>query len=153
MHKVMSFHYTLTDPSGKTIDSSAGGEPLSFMVGNGQIIPALEVELQKLKIGEKKKVQLKAAQAYGIRDPKKVTEVPVAKMPKQKLKVGDRFRTSHDADADIVTVTKITSSHVTLDANHALAGIDRTFAVEVTGIRDATKEEIEHGHVHGPGGH
>lgn len=74
-------------------------------------------------------------------------------MPKQDIKLGDQFRAGEEAQAPIVTVTKIDDKQVTLDANHPLAGEHLTFDVEVTDVRDATKEELEHGHAHGPGGH
>lgn len=151
--KVISFHYTLTDPAGKTLDSSAGGEPLTFLEGVGQIIPGLESELGKMKVGDKKKVSVKAANAYGDPDPQNVIEVPREKMPGQKITVGDRFRAGQGGNAPVVTVTKVTDSHVTLDGNHPLAGVDLTFDVEITEIRDATKEELDHGHAHGAAGH
>jgi len=153
MSKVISFHYTLTNSRGDKIDSSEGGEPMSFIAGKGQIIAGLESELEKLKVGEKKRVQLKAANAYGLRDEKKVHEVKRSQLPNQSIKVGDRFRGGHEANAPILTVTKVSKSHVTLDSNHPLAGEDLTFDVELKGIRDATTEELDHGHVHGPGGH
>jgi FKBP-type peptidyl-prolyl cis-trans isomerase SlyD len=151
--RVISFHYTLTNAAGEKLQSSDGGEPMSVLEGGGQIVAALEKELVRLKVGDKKRVQLKAAEAYGARDEEKVMAVERKRMPGKKPKVGDQFRSGHRADAMLLTVTKLTDTHVTLDGNHPLAGMDLTFDVELTGIRDATKEELEHGHVHGPGGH
>ena len=151
--RVISFHYTLTNPSGEKLDSSEGSSPLSFIEDTGHLIRGLETELQKLKVGDKKRVAVKAKDAYGIRDEKKVVEVARNKMPNQQLKLGDKFRGGKDDHSPILTVTKLTDSSVTLDGNHELAGVDLTFDVEITGIRDATKEELSHGHVHGPGGH
>lgn len=149
--RVISFHYTLTDPSGQTIDSSSGRDPLTFMEGAGQIIPGLEAELGKLKAGDKKKIGVKADDAYGQRDPQALIDVPVEKLPSKTVKVGDQFRSNQSPLP--LTVTKVTETHVTLDANHPLAGVDLMFDVEVTTIRDATEEELAHGHAHGPGGH
>jgi FKBP-type peptidyl-prolyl cis-trans isomerase SlyD len=149
--KVISFHYTLTDPTGETLDSSVGKPPLTFMQGVGQIIPGLEAEIGKMKVGDKKKIEVKAGQAYGERDPQAVIEVPIEKMPKQEIHVGEQFRAAQHPTP--LTVTKVTATHVTLDANHPLAGMDLTFDVEVTEIRNATDEEKTHGHAHGPGGH
>ena len=149
--KVISFHYTLTDPTGQTIDSSSGREPLTYMEGAGQIIPGLETELGKLKAGDKKKIGVKADDAYGQRDPQALIDVPREKLPSQTVKVGDQFRSNQSPLP--LTVTKVTDTHVTLDANHPLAGVDLTFDVEITTIRDATEEELAHGHAHGPGGH
>ena len=151
--KVISFHYTLTDNAGKTLDSSAESEPLAFLVGAGQIIPGLETHLLTMKVGDKRKVLVPAKDAYGAKDPANTTEVPRDKMPAKSIKVGDQFRAGAGDHAPVVVVTKVTDTHVTLDGNHPLAGMDLTFDVEITGIRDATKEELDHGHVHGAGGH
>ncbi len=151
--KVVSFHYKLTDGTGKTLDASADGEPLTYMEGAGQIIRGLEAELKGMKAGEKKHVTVKAADAYGEKNPENVVEVPVAKMPTRNVKVGDKFRAGTQQHAAVVTVTNVTPSHVTLDGNHPLAGMDLTFDVEITEVRDATSEEIAHGHAHGAGGH
>jgi FKBP-type peptidyl-prolyl cis-trans isomerase SlyD len=152
-NKVISFHYTLTDSAGKTLDSSAGGEPLTFLEGVGQIIPGLETHLRAMTIGDKKNVVVKARDAYGDKDPANVVEMPLDKMPSRGIKVGDQFRAGDSPNAPVVTATKVTDTHVTLDGNHPLAGMDLTFAVEITEVREATKEELDHGHVHGAGGH
>jgi FKBP-type peptidyl-prolyl cis-trans isomerase SlyD len=150
---VISFHYTLTDSTGKTLDTSDGGEPLTFLEGAQQIIPGLERELTGLKVGDKKRVTISAADAYGDKDARKIVDVPLTQMPTQKINVGDQFRAGEGHQAPVVTATKVTDTHVTLDANHPLAGIDLTFAIEITAVRDATEEELAHGHAHGPGGH
>ena len=151
--KVISFHYTLTDNAGQTLDSSAGGEPLAFLAGAGQIIPGLETHLLAMKVGDKRRVMVPAKDAYGAKDPANTTEIPRDKMPAKDIKVGDRFRAGADNHAPVVVVTKVTDTHVTLDGNHPLAGQDLTFEVEITEVREATDEELAHGHVHGPGGH
>ncbi|HVM59601.1 MAG TPA: peptidylprolyl isomerase [Verrucomicrobiae bacterium] len=150
---VISFHYTLTDPTGTTLDSSAGSEPLTFLEGSGQIISGLEAEIRGMKVGDKKHVTVKAQDAYGAHDASNVMEVPLDKMPSKSIKVGDRFRAGKDSHAPVVTATKVTDTHVTLDGNHPLAGMDLTFDVEITQVRAATADELAHGHVHGPGGH
>jgi FKBP-type peptidyl-prolyl cis-trans isomerase SlyD len=149
--KVISFHYTLTDSSGKTLDSSEGDEPLSFLEGVGQIIPGLETALSKLKVGEKKKINVPAKDAYGHRDDKKLVEVALEQLPKKDVKIGDMFQTGQNSPP--LTVTQVNKTHATLDANHPLAGVDLTFDVKITDIREATPEEIDHGHAHGAGGH
>ena len=150
---VISFHYTLTDQTGKTLDSSAGGEPLTFLEEAGQIIPGLEAQIRGLKVGDKKHVTIKAKDAYGEHDAGNVMEVPLDKMPAKGIKAGDRFRAGKDSHAAVVTATKVTETHVTLDGNHPLAGMDLTFDVEITEVRGATEDELAHGHVHGSGGH
>jgi len=149
--KVYSFHYTLTNSTGQVLDSSEGREPLVFMAGAGQIIPGLEAELVALGVGDKKKVEVRAVDAYGERDPQKLIEVPLDKLPKEKVEIGDQFQAGGQHAP--LTVTEVTETHATLDANHPLAGMDLSFDVEVTGVREATLEELAHGHAHGPGGH
>lgn len=148
--KVISFHYKLTVADGKVLDSSEGREPMTFLAGGQQIIPGLEKELLAFKTGEKKQVKIQAADAYGPRDPRKIIEVALSELPKdKKVAVGDRFRGSDGPHAPPLTVTKVNETHATLDGNHPLAGVDLTFDVELTEMRAATKEEIAHGHAHG----
>ncbi len=154
MSRVISIHYTLTNDSGEELDSSRGGDPLTYLEGVGNIIPGLETEVAKLQSGEKKTVKVKAADAYGEKRPDLVMEVPRSQFPADiQIKVGDRFQTQHGPHAPVFQVKKVTDSHVTIDGNHPLAGVDLTFAVEVTEVRAATEEEVAHGHAHGPGGH
>lgn len=153
-NRVVTFHYTLTDSEGTELDSSRSGDPLGYLEGSGNIIPGLETELKKLRVGEKKKVTVAAKDAYGEKNADMVMEVPRTQFPADvDIKVGDRFRTSDDQYAPVFMVMKITESHVTIDGNHPLAGKELTFDVEITEIRDASEEELSHGHVHGPGGH
>ena len=114
-------------------------------------LPGLETHLRSMKPGDKRKVLVKAAEAYGTRDDSLVLEVERKKLPNKQVKIGDQFRTNQYPTP--LTVTKLTDSHATLDANHPLAGQDLTFDVEITEVRDATADEIAHGHAHGPGGH
>lgn len=147
-HRVVSFHYTLTDAAGKRLDSSVGGAPLVFLEGTGQIIPGLEAQIQRMKPGEKKLVTVKARDAYGPRDSAKVVEVPRDRIPSPRINVGDKLRTGPSPHDPIATVTKATPTHVTLDSNHPLAGLDLTFAIEIVAVRDATPAELSRG----PGG-
>lgn len=154
MSKVVSFHYTLKDASGEVLEESRGEEAMSYLEGVGQIIPGLEKELRGLKKGDKKSVHVKAAEAYGDYDEALVAEVPRNAIPKKDVEVGDQFHAQgEDGHPRIVTVTEVTDKTVTVDGNHPLSGQDLNFDVEITDVRDATKEEIEHGHAHGPGGH
>ena len=152
-NKVISFHYKLTDAAGTVLDSSDGGEPLTFLEGVGQIIPGLESQLLAMKVGDKKSVTVPAKDAYGERDPGNVVEMELEKMPTKNIKAGDQFRAGEGHQAPVVTATKVTATHVTLNGNHPLAGKDLTFDVEIAAIRDATQDELAHGHAHGPGGH
>ena len=150
--RVISFHYTLTDPQGTKIDSSDGHDPLTYMEGAGQIIPGLEDRMKDLKKGEKKKIQVPAVEGYGEREQKYIIAVPLDKLPPD-VKVGDQFALGGDPEGHPFSVIEVNSTHATMDANHPLAGVDLTFDVEVVEIRDATPEEVTHGHAHGPGGH
>lgn len=152
--KVVSFHYTLKDNKGEVLESSHGDEPLSFLEGSGQIIPGLEKAMQGMQLGDKKSVEVKAQEAYGDRDLELILQVPREQIPKPDVTVGDRFHAgTEQGHSQVVVVTAVSDTHVTVDANHPLAGQDLQFDVEVTAVRDATPEEVEHGHAHGPDGH
>ncbi|MFO1446873.1 MAG: peptidylprolyl isomerase [Opitutaceae bacterium] len=153
MRHVVTFHFTLRDPQGRLIDTSAGGEPVSFLQGAGQVIDGLETKLRDLPVGTKTRVQVPAAQAYGERDPEQVQKVLRALLPVEgELKPGDQFRAGDDAFAPVVTVVSVEGDSVMLDANHPLAGVDLTFDVEILATRAASAEELAHGHAHGPDG-
>jgi FKBP-type peptidyl-prolyl cis-trans isomerase SlyD len=150
--RVVTFHYTLRDPSGRGLDSSAGGAPISFLEGAGQIIDGLDAQLRSAAAGAKQRVLVPAARAYGERDPAQVQRVKRATLPVEgELRVGDQFQTDTDRYAPIVTVAAIEGDEVVLDANHPLAGVDLTFDVEIVEARAATAEEISHGHAHSGG--
>ncbi|HVK61470.1 MAG TPA: FKBP-type peptidyl-prolyl cis-trans isomerase [Bdellovibrionales bacterium] len=152
--KVVSFHYTLKDGKGTQLESSFNDEPMMYLEGVGQIIPGLEAALKGLKKGDKKSVDVKAAEAYGEIEKELVVQVPREQIPKKDVAVGDQFHAdSGHGHTQVVTVTAVSDSHVTVDGNHPLAGQDLHFDVEITDVRDATKDEMEHGHAHGPGGH
>jgi FKBP-type peptidyl-prolyl cis-trans isomerase SlyD len=151
---VAYIHYTLTDPSGSVLDSSSGGEPLAYLHGAGNIIPGLEQALEGKQAGDTLSVTVEPEQGYGVRDEALVQQVPRrAFQGVRDIKPGMRFHanTGH-GDAQVI-VTSIQGDMVTIDGNHALAGVTLTFAVEVTKVREATSEELMHGHVHGAGGH
>jgi FKBP-type peptidyl-prolyl cis-trans isomerase SlyD len=123
-----------------------------YMEGSGQIIPGLEDRMKDLKTGEKKKIQVPAAEGYGEREQKYIIAVPLDKLPPD-VKVGDHFALGGDPEGHPFSVIEVNSTHATMDANHPLAGVDLIFDVEVVEIREATAEELSHGHAHGPGGH
>jgi FKBP-type peptidyl-prolyl cis-trans isomerase SlyD len=149
----VSFHYTLRDPSGRVLDSSAGGDALTYLEGAGQIIDGLDEELRDVAAGVKARVQVPAAKAYGERDPGQVHRVKRGMLPIEgNLSVGDQFQTDTDRFAPVVTVAAIEGDDVLLDANHPLAGVDLTFDVEIVSARAASAEELSHGHAHGAGG-
>lgn len=149
MKKVFSFEYTLKDPQGNLIDSSEGHGPLKFLEGSSQIIPGLEKEILLLNEEDSKRINVKAEEAYGPRHEDLVMEVEKTQFPEdQVLNVGDQFQVNDTPDAPIFSIIAITDTKVTLDGNHPLAGIDLSFDVKVTEVRQATEEEIAHGHAH-----
>ena len=139
--RFMKFHYTLTDKDGKVLDSSSGREPLPVIEGAGQIIPGLESEIFKMKAGEKKKIQVPAALAYGpVQDALKI-KVQRSELPPEALRLGARLSTGQPFSPEF-TVVAINGEEVTLDGNHPLAGQDLTFDVEIVELRPASKEEV-----------
>jgi FKBP-type peptidyl-prolyl cis-trans isomerase SlyD len=150
---VASIHYALTDDSGNKLDSS-DGTPLSYLHGNGNLIPGLERELEGKSAGDKLKVKIAAADAYGEYDKSLVQRVPRRTLKGVgNLRVGMQLHTQSPQGVRAVTVTQIAGDMVTIDANHPLAGQNLNFDVEIAEVRAATEEELAHGHVHGPGGH
>ncbi len=152
--QVFGFNYTLKDKTGNIIDSSQGNDPLVFLAGSGQIIPGLEKVIVGLNVGDKTDVEIKAADAYGeVIEDLRIT-VEKSQFPEDReVAVGDQFQVNNEPNAPIFTVTKIEGESVHIDGNHPMAGQDLFFEIEITEKRDATEEEIAHGHAHGPGGH
>lgn len=154
-HKVVLIDYTLTDESGAVLDSSQGAEPLAYIHGIGNIIPGLEEALEGKSAGDALQVSVPPAQAYGERDDALTQAVPRDRFEgADELQVGMQFHTMSEAGAQqVVTVVGVEEDSVTVDANHPLAGVTLNFDVNVVEVREATEEELAHGHVHGPDGH
>lgn len=150
--RVLSFNYTLKNSQGEILDQSTD-EPLAFLEGAQQIIPALEEAIKNLPIGGAKDVKLAAKDAYGELDPKMVMEVDKKELAHLQIEVGSFLQLQLQDRVKVVRVANITDEKVTLDGNHPLAGVDLEFHVEMVDSRPATKEELAHGHAHGPGGH
>jgi FKBP-type peptidyl-prolyl cis-trans isomerase SlyD len=152
--KVVLIHYTLTNDAGEVLDSSSGREPLAYLQGHGNIIPGLENALAGKQAGDKLDVHVAPADGYGVHDPSLIQQVPRRQFGGTTPKPGMQFQAEMTkGQPRVVTVTHVKGDMVTIDGNHALAGENLHFAVEVTEVRDATAEELQHGHVHGPGGH
>ena len=151
---VAYIHYTLKDDSGSVIDTSEGGEPLAYLHGAGNIVPGLEKALEGKQAGAKVSVKVPPGEGYGVRDEALVQQVPKRSFQGvRELKPGMRFHAQTQQGPVAITVIKVMGDMITVDGNHALAGVTLNFDVEVTKVRDATPEELIHGHVHGPGGH
>jgi FKBP-type peptidyl-prolyl cis-trans isomerase SlyD len=151
---VVLMHYTLTNVKGEVLDSSAGAEPLAYLHGGGNIIPGLEQALTGKQVGDKLKVTVQPQDGYGLRDESLVQHVPRrAFQGVANVQPGMSFSADGPNGPVRVTVTKVQGDMVTVDGNHALAGEVLNFDVEITEVRAATQEELDHGHVHGAGGH
>jgi FKBP-type peptidyl-prolyl cis-trans isomerase SlyD len=149
-HKVASIHYTLTDNSGNILDSSNGREPLHYIQGIGNLILGMEEGLEGKQKGDKFQIKVSPERGYGVKDPANVQKVPVKAFGGEEVKAGMKFHTNQ---GQVVTVIAVDQETVTVDANHELAGVELNFDVEVMEVRNASSDEISHGHVHGPGGH
>lgn len=154
---VASVHYTGTLPdSGEVFDSSEGRDPLTFLVGHRQMIPGFEEEMMGAAVGERREFTLTPDRAYGERDEQAVLQIPrdnFAPLEQEaKLEVGMQLVAQMPHGPAPFLILELTEELVTGDFNHALAGKSLTFSVEVVELRDASEEEISHGHVHGPGG-
>lgn len=151
--KVATFHYTLKDVDGEILQSSEGHDPMPYLHGSNNIIPGLERELEGKTIGDELDVLIQPEDAYGELDPNKIQVVPRKEFGDNEIEVGMRFQADSGHGPVIVTISAIEGDEVTVNGNHELAGQTLNFVVKITDVREATQEEIDHGHVHGPGGH
>ncbi|MFU4861077.1 FKBP-type peptidyl-prolyl cis-trans isomerase [Pseudomonas aeruginosa] len=154
-NKAVSIDYTLTNDAGDVIDSSAGGAPLVYLHGAGNIIVGLEKALEGKNVGDELSVAIEPEDAYG-----EYSAELVATLTREmfegvdELEVGMQFHVSApDGGMQIVTIRDIDGDDVTVDGNHPLAGQRLNFKVKVVDVREANAEEIAHGHIHGEGGH
>jgi FKBP-type peptidyl-prolyl cis-trans isomerase SlyD len=154
--KVATIHYELKNGEGQLLDSSIGRAPLVYIQGIGMLIPGLENELNGKKKGDKITAVIPPDEAYGEYHDANVHIVPKSGFQSQgeeELTVGMSVQVESNDGQQIAVVTKIQGEEVTLDLNHPLAGETLHFSVEVMEVREATADELSHGHVHGPGGH
>ncbi len=146
--------YTLTNDAGDVIDSSKGGEPLAYLHGHRNIIPGLENALVGKVVGDSLKVSVAPAEGYGELNPELLETVPRNLFQGvDNIEVGMQFQAQTAQGMQVITVKAVDGDEVTVDGNHPLAGQTLHFDVTVTEVRAATGEELEHGHVHGVGGH
>ena len=152
--KVVILHYTLTDNDGRVIDKSEDGS-FAYLHGASNIIPGLEDALTGKSAGEEMSVSVSPEQAYGVRDESMLQQVPKNMFEDaSQIAVGTQFHAQGpNGEMLVVTVMEVEEEHVVVDGNHPLAGVELNFDVKIIDVRDASEEEIEHGHVHGPDGH
>ncbi|MDA8410493.1 MAG: peptidylprolyl isomerase [Treponema sp.] len=152
-NRVVSIDYKLVDDEGDLIDSSEEGEPLIYLHGSGNIIPGLEKQLEGKKQGDSISCVLAPVEAYGERDDSLVFTVGKDEFEGSEVEVGMQFEAHGENGAQIVTVISIENDEVKVDANHPLAGEQLHFDVQIVDVREASAEELEHGHVHGAHSH
>lgn len=152
--KVVQINFTLKDDAGNILDQS-NGEPLAYLHGHHNIIPGLENQLAGKSVGDKFTAVIEPEDAYGEYAKEAVQEVPRANFQGvDNIEAGMQFQSqTEDGHVMLVTVRDVQDDVVVVDANHPLAGKTLHFEVEVMDIRDASGEELEHGHAHGVGGH
>ena len=153
--KVVAIDYTLTDETGSELVSSKDGDPLSYLHGHGNIISGLESALDGRAVGDAFRVTIAPTDGYGERDESLVQAVPKEQFEEAgELEVEMEFQVqSDDGDEMIMTIVDLDDESVTLDGNHPLAGGTLNFDIMVMNGRDASQEELDHSHVHGPDGH
>lgn len=151
---VALFHYTLKNDAGEVIDSSEGRDPLGYLHGAGNIVPGLEKAMEGKQAGDSFEVTVAPEEGYGARNEQLVQAVPRSMFQGvEDIQPGMRFQAESNQGPVSVIVTEVSEEEVTVDGNHALAGENLNFSIEVTDVREATQEELDHGHPHGPGGH
>jgi FKBP-type peptidyl-prolyl cis-trans isomerase SlyD len=152
---VVSMHYTLRDDDGEVLDTSRDGEPFAYLHGAGNIVPGLERELAGKGIGDVVEAVVPPEDGYGERSGPEPQPVPRDRFPADAdLEEGVQVYARGPAgEAFALWVAGVDGDQILLDHNHPLAGVTLHFAVEITAIREATSEEIEHQHPHGPEGH
>jgi len=154
-NSVVTMHYELKDADGEILDSSKGQDPLVYLQGAGNIIVGLEEQLLGKTVGDNVNAVVAPEKGYGMPVEALVQTVPKEAFGEEidKIEIGMRFQAETEQGPVPVIVTAMDETTVTVDGNHPLAGKELHFHVSIAEIRDATKEEIEHKHVHGPGGH
>lgn len=148
-NRVVSIEYTLTGEDGSVLDTSRGDEPISYVHGSGTLVEALEEIMEGKGPSDTIKLTLPPEKAYGVRDDSIIFTLPRAQFgPGDEPEIGMQIMLQGDGDGRMVTVVAKDENEVTVDGNHPLAGLTLTFDVEIVDVREATAEEIEHGHVH-----
>ncbi|MFL0798409.1 MAG: peptidylprolyl isomerase [Cellvibrionaceae bacterium] len=151
--KVVTMQYTVKNSQGEVLDSSEqAGSPLVYLHGAQNVVPGLEAALNGKQAGDKMEVTLEPAEAYGERMDELIQEVPRSAfegIAEKELTIGMRFNATTDSGHPLpVVIVEVSEENVTVDGNHPLAGVALSFDVEIEDVRDATEEEISHGHVH-----
>ena len=150
-NRVVRLHYTLLE-AGREVESSRGGEPLAVLVGHGGLIPGLEKAMYGLKAGERFEVKIAPEEAYGPHRPELQQRVSKKRFKGMRLRPGQTVMMQTDQGPRPITIRKIGMSMVDVDLNHPMAGKTLHFDIEIIEVREATADELDHGHAHGAGG-
>ncbi|TYK65085.1 FKBP-type peptidyl-prolyl cis-trans isomerase [Colwellia echini] len=152
-NNVVVMHYAVSDSEGTLIDSSYEDKPMAIIQGTGYLIPGLDDALVDRAVGDKFEVAVACADAYGERHDDYVQTVPREVLAGvEDLSLGTQLRATTDDGEQTVIVIDVQDDVITVDGNHPLSGLDLNFDVEILEVREATEEELSHGHVHAPGG-
>ena len=152
--RVVRFHYSVAEAGKDTLESSKeGGQPIAILFGRGQIIPGLEKAMEGREVGDSFKAAVNAGEAYGERREGLTQRVPKKHFGGQKLVPGMQVVLQTNFGPRAVVIEKVGMSVVDVDLNHPMAGKDLEFDIEIVDVREASDEELAHGHVHGEGGH
>lgn len=151
---VVEVAFELFDSDKNLIDSATKSEPMPYIHGIGQLLPSVEEALDGKDVNYCTTLKLRSDQAYGPYHEELVVELPKAHFPEDiTLQEGMCFNTEGpDGQPLVVEITKLEDDKVTVDGNHPLAGVDLEYFLEIVNVREATQEELDHGHVHSPGG-
>lgn len=154
--RVVTFHYRLSDESGNPLEDSFAGDPLLILHGHGGIIPGLEREMEGRQAGDAFEVTLQPTEGYGLRNEELKQRIPIKYITgakKTRLRPGQVVSLESRDGPRQVTILKVGKFNVDVDGNHPLAGKVLSFQVEIMEVREATADELAHGHAHGAGGH
>ena len=151
--RVVRFHYSVAEQGQEPVETSKGGEPLAILFGHGNIIPGLEKAMDGREAGDSFSADVPAAEAYGEKREGLTQRIPKKHFGDQRLVPGMQVVLNTNFGPRAVTIEKVGMSVVDVDLNHPMAGKDLHFDIEIVDVREATAEELEHGHVHGEGGH
>src|SRR4051812_41240626 len=151
--KAVTIENTLKDDAAEGLATSDGRKPLTYLHGVGSLVPGLEKALEGKAAGESITVALSPDEGYGARDEGLIRKLPVRKLREPPIEVGGRYAADTPEGPRLVLVMALNGDYATVDPNHPLAGMTLHFSVKVVEVREATPEELAHGHVHGPGGH
>ena len=151
--RVVRFHYTVGEVGQEPVESSKEREPLAILIGHGNIIPGLEKAMDGRAAGDSFSTDVPAVEAYGEKREGLTQRVPKKHFGAQRLEPGMQVVLNTNFGPRAVTIEKVGMSVVDVDLNHPMAGKDLHFDIEIVEVREASAEELEHGHVHGEGGH